>query len=155
MLVRICVMGATHTCNGLVYDMLLWHFLVISVLVIPRVRKIDSLYFGFIWNLIPTSTKFIAGDVFIPQMINALLQILTLVILSTAMSAYVTPWFLIAAVPVVIVFYLMKNISTVSIRQLKRLENIARSPLLSHVNATSQGLSTIVAYGQQNRFFET
>ena len=88
-------------------------------------------------------------------MINALLQILTLVILSTAMSAYVTPWFLIAAVPVVIVFYLMKNISTVSIRQLKRLENIARSPLLSHVNATSQGLSTIVAYGQQNRFFET
>ena len=37
-------------------------------------------------------------------MINALLQILTLVILSTAMPAYVTPWFLIAVVPVVIVF---------------------------------------------------
>ena len=88
-------------------------------------------------------------------MINALLQILTLVILSTVMSAIVTPWILFAAVPVVIVFYLMKKISTVSIRQLKRLENIARSPLLSHVNVTSQGLPTIVAYGQQDRFFET
>ena len=97
----------------------------------------------------------IAGDVFIPQIINGLLQILTLVVLSTVMSAIITPWILIAVLPVVIVFYLMKKISNVSIRQLKRLENIARSPLLSHVNATSQGLPTIVAYGQQDRFFET
>ena len=95
------------------------------------------------------------GDVFIPQMTNGLLQIMTLVILSTAMSAVITPWILIAVVPVVIVFSLMKKISTVSIRQLKRLENIARSPLLSHVNATSQGLPTIVTYGQQDRFFQT
>ncbi|XP_060566083.1 ATP-binding cassette sub-family C member 5-like, partial [Ruditapes philippinarum] len=94
------------------------------------------------------------GDVFIPQFTNTLLQILSLVILSVAMAAYIIPWILIAIVPVVIVFYIMKQISTVSVRQLKRLENISRSPLISHVNVTSQGLSTIVAYRQQERFFD-
>ncbi|XP_060552552.1 ATP-binding cassette sub-family C member 5-like [Ruditapes philippinarum] len=95
------------------------------------------------------------GDVFIPQFTNTLLQILSLVILSVAMAAYIIPWILIAIVPVVIVFYIMKQISTVSVRQLKRLENISRSPLISHVNVTSQGLSTIVAYRQQERFFDS
>lgn len=94
------------------------------------------------------------GDVFIPQVTNSFLQIFTLVILSVAMAAYVIPWILIAIVPIVIVFYIMKQISTVSVRQLKRLENISRSPLISHVNVTSQGLATIVAYRQQDRFFE-
>ncbi|XP_053398618.1 ATP-binding cassette sub-family C member 5-like isoform X2 [Mercenaria mercenaria] len=94
------------------------------------------------------------GDVFIPQVTNSFLQIFTLVLLSVAMSAFITPWILIAIVPMVIVFYIMKQISTVSVRQLKRLENISRSPLISHVNVTSQGLPTIVAYRQQERFFE-
>lgn len=39
--------------------------------------------------------------------------------------------------------------SSVSVRQFKRLENIARSPLLGHVNTSAQGLTTIVAFKQQ------
>ena len=96
----------------------------------------------------------LAGDVFIPQVTNSLLQILCLVLLSFAMASYITPWILIAIVPIIFVFYLMKAISTVSIRQLKRLENVVRSPLISHINVTSQGLPTITAYGQQDTFYE-
>lgn len=91
---------------------------------------------------------------FIPQVTNGLLRILTLVIVSVALSGVITPWFLIAVVPTVGVFYLLKKMSSVSIRQIKRLENVVRSPLISHVNVTSQGISTIVAYGQQDRFYE-
>ncbi|WAR00010.1 MRP5-like protein [Mya arenaria] len=94
------------------------------------------------------------GDVFLPQVTNSLLRILSLTLVSIALSAYITPWILIGVVPVVIVFYIMKQISTVTIRQLKRLENITRSPLISHVNTTSQGLTTIVGYEQQERFYE-
>lgn len=94
------------------------------------------------------------GDVFIPQVTQSLLQILALVVLSTALTAFITPWIMIAVVPIFILFYIMKQISTAAIRQLKRLENITRSPLISHVNVTSAGLSTIVAYNQQDRFVE-
>ncbi|XP_052280041.1 ATP-binding cassette sub-family C member 5-like [Dreissena polymorpha] len=94
------------------------------------------------------------GDVFIPQVTNQLVRILSLTIVSIGTATYVTPWLLIAVVPVVAVFYVMKQVSTVSVRQLKRLENITRSPLISNVNVTSQGLSTIVAYRQQDRFFK-
>ena len=97
---------------------------------------------------------YFAGDVFIPQFTNTFLQLFALVAISMAMSAYVIPWILIAIVPVVIVFGFLKKVSTVSVRQLKRLENISRSPLISHVNVTSQGLSTIVSYRQQERFFD-
>ena len=86
--------------------------------------------------------------------INVFLGIASVTLVSIAMSVYVTPWILVALVPVVSVFSLMKIISNVSVRQLKRIENTTRSPLLSHVNVTSQGLSTIVGYKQQRRFYD-
>ena len=100
-----------------------------------------------------TYIKF-TGDVFIPTNTNAILFITTLAFVSIAMAVYVTPWILIPLIPVVSVFSLIKMMSNVSIRQLKRIENTTRSPLISHVNVTSQGLSTIVGYKQQHRFFD-
>ncbi|KAL3879125.1 hypothetical protein ACJMK2_031436 [Sinanodonta woodiana] len=95
------------------------------------------------------------ADVFLPQSIHALFQIINQNVLSMLLTVYYVPWILIAAVPIVAVYWVMKSIMAVSTRQLKRLENVSRSPLLSHVTASAQGLSAIVTYKQEQRFYET
>ena len=92
---------------------------------------------------------------FIPQVTDTVLYMLALCFLSIGLTSAVVPWILIAVAVLIAVFYLMKKISTVAIRNLKRLENVSRSPLLSHVNSTTQGIASIVAYRQQDRFFDT
>lgn len=69
--------------------------------------------------------------------------------ISLISAIVVLPWIAIAVVPVSIFFYVFKFVSSVSVRQFKRLENITRSPLLSHVSTSAQGLSTIVTFKQQ------
>ena len=85
---------------------------------------------------------------------DVFLYLSTFILVSIAMEVYVTPWVLGVLVPVVCVFGLMKMMSNIAIRQIKRIENITRSPLISHVNVTSQGLSTIVGYKQHRRFYD-
>ncbi|CAC5382413.1 ABCC5 [Mytilus coruscus] len=94
------------------------------------------------------------ADVFLPQLIDSLLQLLNTIALSLLTTAIVLPWILIAIVPVAILFAILKNISNTSVRQLKRVENVTRSPLLAHVNTTAQGLFTIVPFNQQKQFIE-
>ena len=95
-----------------------------------------------------------SADVFLPQLIDSLMQLLNTITLSLLSTAIVLPWVLIAMVPVAILFFVLKNISNTSIRQLKRVENVTRSPLLAHVNTTAQGLFTIVPFNQQKKFIE-
>lgn len=82
------------------------------------------------------------------------MQLLNTIALSLLTTAIVLPWILIAMVPVAILFAILKNISNTSVRQLKRVENVTRSPLLAHVNTTAQGLFTIVPFKQQKQFIE-
>lgn len=93
--------------------------------------------------------SFIIADVYLPQLQDTFFQIGNQVLLSLISAVVVLPWIAIAIVPVAIFFYFFKIVSSVSVRQFKRLENIARSPLLGHVNTSAQGLTTIVAFKQQ------
>ncbi|XP_060068252.1 ATP-binding cassette sub-family C member 5-like [Ylistrum balloti] len=92
------------------------------------------------------------ADVFIPYMMDHLLQITIIVITSLATIAYNFPWILLPIIPVVFCVYIIQTISSVAIRNFKRLENVVRSPLLSHVTTSCIGLSTIVAYSEENDF---
>ncbi|XP_060065901.1 ATP-binding cassette sub-family C member 5-like [Ylistrum balloti] len=94
------------------------------------------------------------ADIFIPNLTDNLLQALFLIIASLVSTAYNFPSYLIVVIPVVVFVYIVKTIATVPIRNLKRLENVVRSPLLSHVNTSCNGLSTIVSFAQENNFME-
>ncbi|CAG2119914.1 unnamed protein product, partial [Medioppia subpectinata] len=63
-----------------------------------------------------------------------------------------TPIFLAVFFPVMIVYYWIQKIYVVTSRQLKRLESITRSPIYSHFGETVNGVSTIRAYGVNDRF---
>uniref|UniRef100_A0A1I7Y2B1 Multidrug resistance-associated protein lethal(2)03659 n=1 Tax=Steinernema glaseri TaxID=37863 RepID=A0A1I7Y2B1_9BILA len=71
------------------------------------------------------------------------------------MIAYVFPQFLLFAIPLVLFFVFCVKCFRAGIRCLKRSENISRSPLFDHISSTMEGLVTINAYGQSDRFLDT
>lgn len=64
----------------------------------------------------------------------------------------VFPWFVIPLIILSVLYFTVSRIFRVAVRDLKRLENVSRSPIFSSVAATVQGLSTIHAFGKENDF---
>lgn len=75
------------------------------------------------------------------------------VVISTlGVIVFATPWFL-AAVPIILYVYAyVQKIYIPTARELKRLDAIARSPIYSHFGETLGGVTTIRAFGDQERF---
>lgn len=72
-------------------------------------------------------------DVQLPQTMELLCQNLLLIVTSFGVIGFAIPWFLVA-VPFILVFYvwIVKYFNPTQ-RETKRLENISRSPLFSHL----------------------
>ncbi|KAL0489074.1 ATP-binding cassette, subfamily C member [Acrasis kona] len=66
--------------------------------------------------------------------------------------SYVSPWFLLFVAPITIIFYFIQTFYRNTSREMRRLESVSRSPLLSHVAECARGVSTIRAYGIQKLF---
>eukprot|EP01091_Cochliopodium_minus_P010616 TRINITY_DN2850_c0_g1_i3.p1 TRINITY_DN2850_c0_g1~~TRINITY_DN2850_c0_g1_i3.p1 ORF type:complete len:720 (-),score=229.12 TRINITY_DN2850_c0_g1_i3:506-2665(-) len=66
----------------------------------------------------------------------------------------VFPWLLIA-VPIMLAIFLVIGIFfRRAIRQIKRLESVYRSPIISHVQQSLNGLLSIRSFSQESRFFD-
>jgi ABC-type multidrug transport system fused ATPase/permease subunit len=74
---------------------------------------------------------------------------LSLVIISTS-----TPFFLLAFVPIAVIYFFIQRFYVAATRQLKRLDAVSRSPIFSHFGETLNGVSTIKAYSAQDRFIK-
>jgi len=91
-------------------------------------------------------------DVQLPSVLEQLMTNILFIVVSLGVIASVFPWFLIACVPIMgMYWYLVKYFGPTQ-RELKRLDNIARSPLFSHLTATLQGLPTLHAFDKQDEF---
>ncbi|XP_053403768.1 ATP-binding cassette sub-family C member 5-like [Mercenaria mercenaria] len=93
-------------------------------------------------------------DVRLPSLSEMFLQNTLMILFALGMIAYVSPWFLIALVPMVLCFLALNIIFTSGVRELMRMNAITKSPLISHVTATVQGISTVHAYGKSDQFIE-
>ncbi|KAJ3223083.1 hypothetical protein HK099_001564 [Clydaea vesicula] len=65
---------------------------------------------------------------------------------------YATPYFIIALIPLLCIYYVMQKVYRATSRELKRLDSIMRSPFYSHFGESLQGIATIRAYKEQSRF---
>ncbi|CAL1297888.1 unnamed protein product [Larinioides sclopetarius] len=63
-----------------------------------------------------------------------------------------TPLFLVACLPLVVLYYFLQKFYIPTSRQLKRLESTTRSPVYSHFSETVTGASSIRAYEASNQF---
>ncbi|EDQ90078.1 uncharacterized protein MONBRDRAFT_82, partial [Monosiga brevicollis MX1] len=91
-------------------------------------------------------------DVQLPAVLEQLLQNMFLIIFSLGVVAYVVPWFLIPLVPIMCFYVYLVRYFRPTQRETKRLDNISRSPLFSHLTATLQGLPTLHAFAKERPF---
>ena len=73
-------------------------------------------------------------------------------ILAVVLISVFLPWFLFALPVIAVIFYTITGYFRRAVRELKRLDGLSRSPLVSHVQAVMAGLPSIRAYGQQDRY---
>jgi ABC-type multidrug transport system fused ATPase/permease subunit len=66
--------------------------------------------------------------------------------------AYIFPYFLVAVVPIAVFFFSLVKYFSPTQRHIKRLDNVSRGPLFSHLSATLTGMSTIAAFGKGQQF---
>uniref|UniRef100_A0A8D9AUF0 ATP-binding cassette sub-family C member 8 n=7 Tax=Cacopsylla melanoneura TaxID=428564 RepID=A0A8D9AUF0_9HEMI len=84
--------------------------------------------------------------------IQRLIQFFLMCVSAFIVNSIVTPWFLVFAAPICVVYYVIQKFYTCSLRELQRLDSIARAPILSHYSETDTGLETIRAFKQQETF---
>lgn len=66
----------------------------------------------------------------------------------------VVPWMSVVSIPLMITFVLLSRIFATSLREIKKKDNVTRSPLISLISATMHGLSTIFAYKKNQLFID-
>ncbi|XP_061085500.1 cystic fibrosis transmembrane conductance regulator-like [Conger conger] len=93
-------------------------------------------------------------DDMLPLFLFDLVQLTLIVLGAIFVVSIMRPYIFIAAIPLTIVFVLLRKYFLRTAQQLKQLEAEARSPIFSHLIISLRGLWTIRAFGRQS-YFET
>lgn len=112
----------------------------------------DTTPSGRILNRFSTDINVI--DNVLPMTMQFWIMMVFNVLAILAVISYSTPWFLVAVVPIAVVYYFIQVFFVATSRQLKRVESITLSPIYNHFSETITGQSLIRAYGEVNRFIK-
>ncbi|XP_038051020.1 multidrug resistance-associated protein 5-like [Patiria miniata] len=93
-------------------------------------------------------------DVTLPFTINPFVNNSLLILFSLLTVTFVFPHLLIGLVIIFLIFFLLNFFFRHGVRELKKFDNLARSPWFSHITTTVQSLPTIHAYGKQREFIQ-
>jgi ATP-binding cassette subfamily C (CFTR/MRP) protein 1 len=88
----------------------------------------------------------------IPDSFRRLLITCFQVLSSLVVISSVTPLFILPLVPIAVLYLLMRSVYIKSVRQLKRMHSVSRSPIFSHFSECLTGVSTIRAFKEQEKF---
>ncbi|GFN99197.1 multidrug resistance-associated protein 5 [Plakobranchus ocellatus] len=92
-------------------------------------------------------------DVRLPYNCEMFLQNIFLVLSALALISVVFPWDLLAIAPLVAVFLVLAFMFAPVLQRLKFMDNITRSPYLSHLAASVEGIATVSSFRQGQRFY--
>ncbi|XP_022796167.1 multidrug resistance-associated protein 4-like isoform X2 [Stylophora pistillata] len=103
---------------------------------------------GRILNRFSSDTAYM--DTLIPETFLDFLQLGLLVVAVVSMNVITMPFILVGVVPLILVFCCLRNYYLKTTREIKRLEGTARSPVLSHLVTTLDGLTSIRSHSLQD-----
>ncbi|XP_020629411.1 multidrug resistance-associated protein 4-like isoform X2 [Orbicella faveolata] len=107
----------------------------------------DTNPIGRVLNRFSSDTAYM--DSLIPETFFDFLQLGLLVVAVVVVNVMVMPFILVGLVPLTLVFYCVRNYYLKTSREIKRLEATARSPVLSHLTTTLEGLPSIRTHNLQ------
>ncbi|KAA0153767.1 hypothetical protein FNF28_06903 [Cafeteria roenbergensis] len=93
-----------------------------------------------------------AIDFNLSSQLGMLAMTLFLILGSLISIIIATPWFAVAILPIMVVYWMISQYFRNVSRECKRVDSVTRSPIYAHFGETLGGLSTIRAYGQAARF---
>ncbi|XP_077994403.1 ATP-binding cassette sub-family C member 5-like [Glandiceps talaboti] len=93
-------------------------------------------------------------DTLVPGCIGTFLSFGFIILFAIISIVIVFPWYLVALIPFIFIFLYVRKHFTNGLRDIKRFENVSRSPWFSQITATVQGLATIHAYGKIDESFD-
>lgn len=88
----------------------------------------------------------------LPRQLNTLCNNTTRIVLILAIISSGTPLFTVLIIPLAFAYIFLQRYYLMTKRELKRLDSTSRSPIFAHFQETLDGITTIRAYGQQERF---
>lgn len=93
-------------------------------------------------------------DMNIPMTIRIWTNTFSSVITTIIIVSYASPLFLIALIPLAILYHLIQRFYVNTSRQLKRIDAVKRSPIYSHFQETIVGAATIRSFEKGPSFIE-
>nr|P26362.1 RecName: Full=Cystic fibrosis transmembrane conductance regulator; Short=CFTR; AltName: Full=ATP-binding cassette sub-family C member 7; AltName: Full=Channel conductance-controlling ATPase; AltName: Full=Dogfish transmembrane conductance regulator; AltName: Full=cAMP-dependent chloride channel [Squalus acanthias]AAA49616.1 cystic fibrosis transmembrane conductance regulator [Squalus acanthias] len=93
-------------------------------------------------------------DDMLPLTVFDFVQLILIVVGAICVVSVLQPYTLLAAIPVAVIFIMLRAYFLRTSQQLKQLESEARSPIFSHLITSLRGLWTVRAFGRQS-YFET
>ena len=94
-------------------------------------------------------------DELLPGKFLEAVQILLFCVGAVVLPSILNPWIILPATPLIIIFILIGRYYLTTARDLRRLEGINRSPVLSHFRDSLEGLVTVRAYKREDSFLKT
>ena len=98
------------------------------------------------------SSDILAIDDQLPMSWSQFLRIFFAAITTYIVIIVVTPLFLVVALPITMVYFMVQDYYKGTAREIKRLDNVTKSPIFQQFSETLTGLTTIRAFGESSRF---
>ena len=93
-------------------------------------------------------------DEVLPQTFLFAIQMVLFVLTAALLPLVANAWLAAVVVPIILLYVYIARYFMRTSRELKRLESISRSPVLSQISETLDGLDTIRSRGRQQEFAE-
>ncbi|XP_064487300.1 multidrug resistance-associated protein 1-like [Ornithodoros turicata] len=91
-------------------------------------------------------------DIQLPLLANLFFELLFQILAMAVVLTFMFPLFLVAAIPLAVLYFVMQRVYLKTLRQLKRIEAVTRSPVVNTFAETLDGLSSVRSYSAEEIF---
>ncbi|OWF53711.1 ATP-binding cassette sub-family C member 9 [Mizuhopecten yessoensis] len=154
-ILNLTAIGGAMLASGLLYvagiqaSKVLHSTMLDTILHVP-IRFFDTNPTGRILNRFSSDMSQI--DQKLPNTLESLMKCFFLTISALIVNSIGTPYFLLAAIPLLVLYYCVQTFFRATSRELQRLDNLTKSPIFSHFSETLNGIQTIRAYKAEGQF---